>query len=291
MNIDGILVPVITPFNAAGEVNYDALGELIELQLEAGVAGFVTCGTTGEYYALSEEEREGVLRFVAKTVGDRAALLAGVNDMSTTGSIAKAEQARALGYQGLMAAPPIYCLPGQHEIVRHFETLADAVKMPIVMYNFPARSGVEISVESVIELAKNPYIIGIKESSGDFSRALTLLNTDFDGFQVVCGSDDQGADYLAWGARSWIGGCANYLAADHVAMYKAAVADDHATVRAIMARLLPVIQNAEGGDYNQKAKLGVSFLGIDAGEIRAPLLPISEEDKAEFLAALKASLN
>ncbi|MFV0478150.1 MAG: 4-hydroxy-tetrahydrodipicolinate synthase [Parahaliea sp.] len=287
MNIDGILVPVITPFQQTGEVNYEALGELLEHLLAAGVSGIVTCGTTGEYYALDESERAEVLRYIATTVGDRAALLAGVNDMSTSGAIARAKQARSLGYQGLMAAPPIYCLPDQHEIVSHFQTLADTVNMPIVMYNFPARSGVEISIDSVIELAKNPWIVGIKESSGDFSRALTLLNTTFDSFQVVCGSDDQGADYLAWGARSWIGGCANYLAADHVAMYQAAVIGDHERVRSIMARLLPVIQNAESSDYNQKAKLGVESLGIAAGAIRAPLLPISKDDEAKFLTALQ----
>ena len=291
MNIDGILVPVITPFNDNGAINFEALAELLEHLIDAGVRGIVALGTTGEYYAMDEAERAEVLRFIARTVGDRALLIAGVNDMSTAASIAKAEQARELGYEGLMLAPPIYCLPQHHEIVHHFQTVADTVKMPIIMYNFPARSGVEISVEAVIELSSNPYIVGIKESSGDFSRALTLLNTKFDGFQVVCGSDDQGADYLLWGARSWIGGCANYLARAHVELLDAAKAGDHDAVRQQMAKLLPVIQNAESGDYNQKAKLGVNHIGISVGTVRAPLLPISDDEQRDFLQALDKALN
>lgn len=290
MNIDGILVPVITPFDHSGAVNYQALAQLLEHLLDAGVSGIVALGTTGEYYALNEIERAEILGFIAEQVGARATLIAGVNDMSTAGAIAKAEQARALGYEGLMLAPPIYCLPQHGEIVRHFRTVADTVQMPIIMYNFPARSGVEITVEAVLELSSNPYIVGIKESSGDFSRALTLLNTKFDNFQVVCGSDDQGADYLAWGARSWIGGCANYLAPAHVSMMAAAAAGQHDAVRASMARLLPVIQNAESGDYNQKAKLGVSRIGIAAGNVRAPLLPISAEAERTFLDVLDVAL-
>lgn len=290
MNIEGILVPVVTPFKADGNIDFPALSTLLESLINAGVSGIVACGTTGEYYTFSDEERHSVMTFIAEKVGSRALLIAGVNDTYTAGSIAKAEQAKAMGYQGLMLAPPIYCLPQQDEIITHYKNVSMAVDMPIIMYNFPARSGVEISVESVIELSRDKNIVGIKESSGDFSRALTLINAGMENFDVICGSDDQSADYLFWGVRAWIGGAANYLPQAHVQMIEAAKSCDYSKVRTIMQRILPVIQNQESADYNQKAKLGLAHIGIPVGEVRLPLKPISDKDRADFLAALQLAL-
>ncbi|MCL6416830.1 4-hydroxy-tetrahydrodipicolinate synthase [Aestuariirhabdus sp. Z084] len=290
MNIEGVLVPVVTPFDEQNNVDYSALGKLLDHLIEAGVRGIVACGTTGEYYTFNDEERHGVMSFIADHVGDRALLIAGVNDTYTAGSIQKAKQAKAMGYQGLMLAPPIYCLPQENEIICHFKTVSREADMPIIMYNFPARSGVEISVEAVIELSHDKNIIGIKESSGDFSRALSLINAGLSNFEVVCGSDDQAADYLFWGVRSWIGGAANYLAESHVQLIDAAKQGDFSTLRTIMQRILPVIKDQESADYNQKAKLGCAQIGIPVGTVRAPLLPICDKDKAIFLGKLNQAI-
>jgi 4-hydroxy-tetrahydrodipicolinate synthase len=291
MNLEGVLVPVVTPFDSEGKVNYNALGNLLDHQINAGVRGIVACGTTGEYYAFVGEERRSVMAFIADHVGDRALLIAGVNDTHTAGSVEKAAEAKALGYQALMLAPPIYCLPQENEIIQHYITVSTESDMPIIMYNFPDRSGVEISVEAVIELSKDKNIVGIKESSGDFSRALSLINSGMTNFEVICGSDDQAADYMFWGVRSWIGGAANYLPAEHVQIIEAAKKGDYVKLRNIMQRILPVLKNQESSNYNQKAKLGCAHMGHPVGDVRAPLLPISEEDKADFIAILTASLN
>ena len=231
------------------------------------------------------------MAFIAETVGDRALLVAGVNDTYTKGSIAKAQDAKALGYQALMLAPPIYCLPQDQEIILHYQTVADTADMPIIMYNYPARSGVEISIDAVKTLSQHPNIVGLKESSGDFTRALTLLNAGLENFDIVCGSDDQAADYFYWGAKSWISGTTNYLPKLQVQMLDAALKQDFVTSRNLMARMIPVIQNMESADYNQKAKIGCAHVGTPVGEIRAPLLPISNEDKEAFIAALNIALN
>ncbi|ART82549.1 dihydrodipicolinate synthase family protein [Oceanisphaera profunda] len=290
MKIQGVMVPVVTPFNQDGHIDYPALAALLAHQLSVGVSGIVACGTTGEYYALSQTERRELMAFIAQEVGDKALLIAGVNDTHSAGSIAKALEAKELGYQALMLAPPIYCLPEQDEIITHYQTVSREAGMPIIMYNFPARSGVEISLDAIKVLAKDPNIVGIKESSGDFTRAVTLLNMGLKDFEVVCGSDDQGADYLFWGSRSWIGGGANYLAADHVNMIEAAKADDWQQVRSIMARILPVLQNMESGGYNQKSKLGCGHIGYPVGPVRAPLSPVSKQDEDGFLTLLAQAL-
>ncbi|WP_322995512.1 4-hydroxy-tetrahydrodipicolinate synthase [Castellaniella sp.] len=288
MFIEGILVPIITPFTDDGRVNADALRQLVDHFIQAGVAGIVACGTTGEYYALDEAERELVLRTVADTAQGRIKIIAGINALSTPQSILYAKQAQDLGYDGLMLATPPYSLPEQAGILQHFRTVAAATPLPIILYDFPQRVGVQIALETVLELAKVPNIVGIKESSGNFNRALHLIQSRIPDFQIISGSDDMAADFLFWGVRCWISGGANVFPAEQVAMVKAAVDGRWDEVRSLMAGMYPVILAMESGDYNQKAKLGCRRHGIEAGTVRLPLAPLSDADGQEFLKALNA---
>ena len=156
------------------------------------------------------------------------------------------------------------------------------------MYNFPARVGVAMTLETVAELSKVPNIVGIKESSGDFSHALALIQARMENFQIIAGCDDQAADFLFWGVRSWISGGANVFPGEQAAMLRAAAAENWDEVRSMMSRMYPVIQAMEAGDYNQKAKLGCRRHGIDVGSVRLPLQPLSAEDAQAFEALLKA---
>lgn len=288
MQQQGILVPIVTPFDRDGRLDLAALQRLVESFIEQGVAGIVACGTTGEYYALDEDERRQVLECVAKAGKGRLRLIAGANDLSTRGAIARARQAAELGYEALMLAPPAYSLPDQAGIVAHFKAVAAASALPIILYNFPARAGVSIDIDSVAELSREPNIVGIKESSGDFSRALALIQARLPDFEVICGCDDQAADFLFWGVRSWISGAANVFPGEQVAMLNAAKAEDWARVRTLMAAMYPAIQAMESGGYNQKAKLGVRRHGVDAGDVRLPLLPLPGAEAKSFLDALAA---
>lgn len=287
MNTQGVLVPIVTPFDANGKLDLQALKQLTEHFVAQGVGGIVACGTTGEYYTLDAQERVQVLECVRDAVGGRATLIAGINGLSTQEAINNARQAEELGYEGLMLATPAYSLPGQREVVAHFRTVAEATRLPIIMYNFPARVGVEIGLEAVIELSKIPNIVAIKESSGDFSRALHLIAAELPDFEVICGCDDQSADFLFWGVKSWISGAANVFPGEQVAMVNAAIAGDWDKVRSLARGMLPVIQHMESGDYNQKAKLGCRRHGIDVGTVRQPLLPLNDGDAREFTALLE----
>lgn len=288
MNTQGILVPIITPSDSKGQVDLKALAKLTEHFIVKGVAGIVACGTTGEYYAFTEDERLQVLETIASVAKGRVSLIAGISALSTHGSIERAQQAQALGYDGLMLSAPPYSLPGQAGVIAHFRAVAAATPLPIIMYNFPARVGVDIELETVIELAKTPTIVGIKESSGDFSRAMALIQANIPDFEVVCGCDDQAADFLFWGVRSWISGSANVFPAEQVAMIKAAEAGNMDELRALMAAMYPVIRAMESGDFNQKAKLAGKRHGIEPGEIRLPLTPLSNSEAQEFQQLLDA---
>jgi len=280
--MQGVFVPIVTPFDADNRVNLGELKKLAEAFITQGVAGIVVCGTTGEYYTLTEDERKQVLECVASVGKGRVELMAGVSGLSTAEAITRAHQAEALGYDSLMLATPPYSLPGQEEVVAHFKAVAKATKLPITMYNFPARVGVEIGIDAVTELSKVPNIVGLKESSGDFSRALALIKADLPDFEIVCGCDDQAADFLFWGVRTWISGAANVFPGEQVKMVKAALDNDWAQVQSLMKGMLPAIQNMESGNYNQKAKLGVRRHGVQAGAVRQPLLPLSGDESKVF---------
>ncbi|KXH80717.1 4-hydroxy-tetrahydrodipicolinate synthase [Sporosarcina sp. HYO08] len=290
MKFHGILVPLVTPFNNDNSLDVETLKQLTQAFIDKGVAGIVACGTTGEYYALNEEEREIVLKTVAEIAKGKVTLIAGVNDLSTEGAVNRAKQAKDLGYEGLMLAPPAYSLPDQKGVIAHYETVAAATDLPIIMYNFPDRIGIEIEYETVVHLAKNPNIVAIKESSGDFSRALRLLQTQFDNFEVICGCDDQPVDFFFWGAKSWIAGAANVFPEEQVALFNASQEGDWEKARQIMLDIYPAIHSMESGNYNQKAKLGCLKGEIHVGTVRQPLSDLSEEEKEEFLSFFKSNV-
>lgn len=287
MNTQGVLVPIVTPFSKDNQLDLAALEKLVEHFIQAGVGGIVACGTTGEYYALNEKERQQVLECVIKVAKGRVSVIAGINGMSTQGACDRAHEAEALGYDGLMLATPPYSLPCQLEVVAHYQAVAKSTKLPIIMYNFPARVGVEIGFDTVVELSKISNIVAIKESSGDFSRALALIKADLPNFEIICGCDDQAADFLFWGVRSWISGGANVFPAEQVAMVDEAIQGGWGKVRSIMTGMLPSIQAMEAGDYNQKAKIGCRRHGIDVGPVRQPLLPLPDADTEQFWSLLE----
>lgn len=284
MKFKSIYVPLVTPFKADKSLDVETLKTLVQSFIDKGVSGLVVCGTTEEYYTFSEEERATVLTTVAQIAKGKVMLIAGINDLSTEGACRRAKEAEALGYEAFMLSPPAYSLPDQSGVIAHYETVAKATNLPIIMYNFPARVGISIEYETVVHLAKNPNIAGIKESSGDFSRALRLLQTDFKDFEVVYGCDDQPVDFFFWGAKSWIAGAGNVFPEEQVALFNATQNNDWDLARQIMKEIYPATHSMESGNYNQKAKLGCLKATIDVGTVRLPLSDLSIEEKEEFLA-------
>lgn len=290
MELEGVYVPVVTPFDSAGEVDLATFDRVIDFCVEAGVAGVVVCGTTGEYYALSPDERMAELGRAVPAVGGRATLIAGCNAGSTREVVRLGLAAKALGYDAVMLAAPPTSLPNQPELATHFAAAADGIGLPVILYNFPARAGVEIGFECLDLVADHPGIVAIKESSGDFSRFLAMRRRYEGRVTIMCGSDDQAADYFAWGVRSWLAGTANVLPEQHVAIMEAANSGDISTARKMFDHILPWVQHMEAGSYNQKAKLGLRHRGIDCGSVRGPLQPLDAAGEAALIAVLDDAL-
>ena len=282
MELQGIYAPIVTPFNPDESINYPVLQQLIDYVLDNGVVGLVPGGTTGEVYAFSEGERLDIFKFVKEVAGGRAKLIAGTNSGATRDVVRYSQVAEKMGYDGLMVAVPPYSRPNQRELLAHYSAVAEAVDIPIVLYNFPWRAGTEVGWEVLDGLTKYPHVIGIKEASGEMGRVFEMRLRYGDHYQMICGSDDQALDYFLWGTRSWIGGAASCAPRQHAAVLQAAQAGDFIKARALMDKLLPMLRNMEGGSYTQKVKVGCQLLGIPVGGPRQPLLPLLEEDRLEF---------
>jgi 4-hydroxy-tetrahydrodipicolinate synthase len=289
MLLEGVYTPVVTPFDEEGELDLETLTRVIEHQLQNGIRGIVSCGTTGEYYACTFDERVALMAHT-RDIAQGAHLLAGCNAGSTREVIRLGLAARDLGYDALLLSAPHTSLPSQAELGAHYASVAAAVGLPIVLYNYPARAGVEIGFDALDAIADVPEIVAIKESSGDFSRFLTLRRRYEGRIEVMCGSDDQAADYFSWGVRSWLAGTANVLPLQHVVVLEAALRGDHALAHRLFEGMLPWVQDMESGSYNQKAKLGLAHLGIACGDVRQPLLPLDAAAAAENLRALDQAL-
>jgi 4-hydroxy-tetrahydrodipicolinate synthase len=230
------------------------------------------------------EERKKVLDFVAERVGKKVRLAAGTNSARPDETIELSNYAKGLGYQALMLAAPFYSLPGTQELAQHFRHIAANTALPIILYNFPARTGVDMNREFLEKIADVKAICAIKESSGSFARMLEHI-VHFDGrIQRVCGADDQAVDSFLWGARSWIAGASNFLPAEHVALYEACVVKkDFVQGQRLMRAMLPMFYLLEnGGKYIQYVKYGCELAGIPVGSPRQPLLQLSDAEKADF---------
>lgn len=290
LQLEGVYVPVVTPFDANEGLDLSTLTKVVDFCLDAGVRGVVSCGTTGEYYAMSTDERKSVMAHTSEVVGSRAHLVAGCNAGSTREAIQLAEAAVEMGYDAIMLAAPPTSLPTQRELAAHYTAVAGAIDKPVVLYNYPARAGVEIGFECLDAVADHANIIAIKESSGDFSRFLQLQRRYGDRLQIMCGSDDQAADYFSWGVRSWLAGTANVLPRHHVVIMDTANSGNHAEAHTQFAAILPWIQNMESGSYNAKAKLGLAHQGFDCGPVRAPLLALPDDVAKGLLTVLDEAL-
>ncbi|MNF30094.1 4-hydroxy-tetrahydrodipicolinate synthase [compost metagenome] len=284
MNFDGVWTPVVTPFNAAGAINFEALAKVVDSLIGQGVHGLIIGGTTGEYYALSNGERKQVFDAVAEQAKGRITLMAGINATSTEESLDLGHYAKTAGFDCILLAAPYYCQPTQEELLAHALCVDDALDMPIMLYNFPARTGTPMSFEFIDALKGRPNFQAIKESTGSIERMHALTQDYADQLQTSCGMDDQVLEFFTWGARSWTCGASNFLAPEHVALYRACVVEqDMLKGRLLAQRLLPMLNLLEqGGKFCQYIKQGCEFAGMPVGQTRRPLLPLNEAENAAF---------
>jgi 4-hydroxy-tetrahydrodipicolinate synthase len=244
--------------------------------LANNLSGIVAAGTTGEAYALTFEERRTVISTIVSQVKGRVPVLAGIGGMSTGEAIKQVKLAAELKVDGLMVAGPAYVLPTSVELAKHVNAVINSVKLPSVLYDYPARTGVQFDQESLDLLADNEYVIGIKEASGDLDR-IPMFKTRYTGrIEIVCGADADSKAFMDAGVTSWIGGMANALPKAHLG-----IMDPQTRAEAYDA-VLPILQHIESGRYIAKTKALMGILGAPCSETRAPLNTLEDAGVEEL---------
>lgn len=279
MKFAGIYTPVVTPFDKDGGVDWAKWSSMLEFQIEQGVHGLVIGGSTGEYYALTGEERVKQFANAKKIVRDRLPVIAGVNSVRVDESVGYAEAARDAHADGLLLAAPPYSLPTEQELAEHCMRIARAAGLPVMLYNYPARTGVDMGEQFLSRIGRNSNFQAIKESSGDIGR-LHCLAREFPHIQLSCGTDDQALEFFAWGATSWVCAAANFLPEETVALYETcAIRSDFVTGRKIMKALLPLMSLLErGGQFIQCVKQACESQGVPcSAKVRPPMRQLNEE--------------
>ncbi len=268
---EGIYTPIITPYFEDGSINWQAQAEIIDYLIDHGVHGLITGGSTGENYSQSIEERLQIAKFAKDQMKDRLPLVVGTGAMLTAESIALASGAKELGADSV---------PTDQENALNALAIDKAANLPIMLYNYPHRTGTMMGPEFLDRVGRSRNFCGIKESSGDINR-VHVMARDYPHISLGCGMDDQALEFFAWGAPFWVCGGSNFLPREHIALYEACVLrGDFAMGRRIMSALLPLMRTLEqGGKFIQTIKHGVTMNGIAAGAMRPPLRALNKDDK------------
>lgn len=296
MKFIGIYTPVITPFSQDGSIDFDAYSVHIKYLVSQGVQGLVIGGTTGEYYVESLEERIKLLQVAKELVSNDVHVVFGTGSINPEDSIILAEAAAKYKADAILVATPPYSLLTQEELAIHALNVDKAANLPIMLYNYPDRMGVNMEKEFFdVVLSKSSNFVSIKESSGDINRLHMLVN-DYPQLQVSCGMDDQALEFFTWGCQSWVCAGSNFLPVEHLALYEACVVEKNFVKgRKIMSAMMPLMSVLEqGGKFIQCVKQGVEIDGRFAGMVRAPLQGLTEEEKnqlADVVSTLKAAIS
>jgi 4-hydroxy-tetrahydrodipicolinate synthase len=290
MQLKGVMPALVTPFDSNGRIDFGLFEKLLAKLRADGVKGWVPCGSTGEYNALTADERVSVLKFVADFATQDELLIAGTNAGSTREVIDHTQRARDLGYKAVLLSAPFYANPATDEIIAHYQTVLDAVDVEIVLYNYPPKVGVEVGLPVLDAFVDNPRIIGIKESSGSLLRAIEIRSRYGDRYQLSNGSDDQTLDFYLWGATSWICGPANCMARACVDLVNTIESGNWLAARDKSLRVFRAMSSLESGKFVQKVKYGCELAGTPVGIGRQPLLALTAEEKTAFRKALEPVL-
>ena len=290
----GVIPPMVTPLKADGTLDAAGTERLVEHILAGGVHGLFLLGTTGEAPDLSYVVRRELVERVCKQVNGRVPVLVGITDTIFAESLKLAEFAKTCGASALVAAPPYYFAAGQPELVDYYTRLADAVPLPLYLYNMPSQVKVMIEVKTVVELAKHPNIAGLKDSSGNigYFNACRYHLRDRRDFAILMGPEEAMGEVVLMGASGGVAGGANIFPKTFVDLYNAAIAKDVDRVRELQERIMRVSSLIYGvGHHNSSfvkgVKCALSLMGICSDALAAPREPFNAEDRELIRGRLK----
>ncbi len=287
----GAGVAIVTPMNADGSINFDKLGELIDWQIAEGTDAIIICGTTGESSTMTDEEHIDTIKFAVDRVNHRIPVIAGTGSNHTDYAVGLSKKAEEVGADAILLVTPYYNKTSQKGLIVHYTTIANAVNIPIILYNVPSRTGVNITPETLKELSKVKNIAAVKEASGNISQIARVAALCGDDLDIYSGNDDQIVPIMAIGGKGVISVLSNVMPKETHEITQLCLENKYPEAQAKMNKVLE-FANSNGlfCDVNPiPVKEALNLMGWEVGECRLPLVKM-EEAKIEKLRAKMAEL-
>ena len=283
----GAGVAIITPMYEDGSINFDELGRIIEDQIAHHTDAIIICGTTGECSTMTDEEQLAAIKYTVDVVNHRVPVIAGAGSNDTDHGCALAAKSAECGADALLMVTPYYNKTTQAGLVAHFTAMAEAGGIPVIMYNVPSRTGLNIAPETALELSKHPLINGIKEASGNISQVAKIAQLCGDELNIYSGNDDHIVPVLSMGGSGCISVLSNVVPREAQALCRRFFAGDVAGAAALQCKLLPLV-NALFSEVNPiPVNAALAAMGFGKGGVRLPLTPMEESRRAALLAEMK----
>ena len=279
---------MITPFTPDGEINYPKLKELVEEQIAAGTDCIVACGTTAESATMTHEEHIEVIRFICETVNKRIPVIAGTGSNCTHTAVYLSQEAEKAGADGLLVVSPYYNKATQKGLIKHFTTVAEAVSLPIILYNIPGRTGVNIEPETIAYLCKNvKNIVGVKEASGNLSKIALMMHLAGDCIDMYSGNDDQIVPLMALGAKGVISVLSHVAPKQTHDICTAYLAGDVKKAAKMQLDAIPLVEELFREVNPIPVKAAMNMMGKEVGPLRLPLTEMEPENQARLRKAME----
>lgn len=283
----GAAIAIITPMNADGSINYDKLGELIDNQIENSTDAIVICGTTGEASTMTDDEHLECIRFAVERTAKRVPVIAGTGSNDTGYAVKLSKEAEAVGADALLVVTPYYNKTTQRGLIAHFTAIADAVNIPLVLYNIPGRTGMNIEISTMKELAKHKNIVAVKEASGNISYTAKLIAECGDMIDVYSGNDDMIVPLMSLGAKGVISVLSHVIPKETHMMTQYCLDNNFAEATKLQIEYLDLINDLFIEVNPIPVKEACNMLGQEVGPCRLPLYEMSDEHKAVLMDSLK----
>lgn len=271
---------MVTPFDKKGHIDFAKTTQLVNYLIENGTDSLVVAGTTGESATLSKEEKLALFNHVVKVASKRIPVIAGTGSNNTYASVELTKKAEQLGVDAIMLVAPYYNKPNQEGLYQHFKVVANATSLPVMVYNIPGRTAVNILPETIIRLSKIPNIVAVKEASGDLSAMTHIIANTADDFQLYSGDDGIALPILAIGGVGVVSVASHVIGNELQEMVKAFFEGENERSARLHQQLLPIIQGLFAAPSPAPVKTALQVKGLDVGSVRLPLVPLTEQERA-----------
>ncbi len=278
-----VATAMVTPFDNKGNIDFSKVTKLVNYLIDNGTDSLVVSGTTGESPTLTKEEKIALFKHVVKVVDKRIPVIAGTGSYDTYSSIELTKKAEEAGVDGIMLVAPYYNKPNQEGLYQHFKAIAEATALPVMLYNIPGRSVVNINPETVIRLAEDvPNIVAVKEASGNLNNITKIIANTNDDFLVYSGDDSMTLPILAVGGTGVVSVASHIIGPEMQKMIKSFLEGNYTEAAKLHQYLLPIMEGLFKAPSPVPVKTALQMKGLDVGSVRLPLVPLNEKERSEL---------